>query len=61
MALSLYKYFQARESHHASYQELDFHMKALVDDVLNRLFADLSTPPSEAKKPATTGDPFENF
>ncbi len=49
MALSLYKYFEARDSTRISYHELEFHMKALVDDVINRIFADVAAPPVEGE------------
>jgi hypothetical protein len=52
LALALYRYFETRDATRASYHELEFHMKALVDDVLNRLFADVAAPPVEGQPPA---------
>jgi len=48
-ALSLFRYFEARDNTRTSYHELEFHMKALVDDVIHRLFADVAAPPTEGE------------
>jgi len=72
LALALYRYFETRDSTRASYHELEFHMKALVDDVVNRLFADVAAPPMEgqpmtpasatlAKDDSTAKDPWADF
>jgi hypothetical protein len=70
-ALSLYLYFEQRDAPGtAPYHEIEFHMKALLDDTLNRLFADLAAPPIEGESKKATpaaaaasggSDPWADF